>query len=506
MPRSKELICTIIGILKTGACYVPLDPDYPECRLNSMVDDCHPKVIITKINHKFKNGNIIVYTDFINENNISDINLSNYNSLCYNIFTSGSTGKPKSCMIPHKSVMNVLLHFQKVLKISKDDKIWSLSNISFDIFVLETFLPLISGCKLLICPPCVSSNPVELSQWINHETPTILQATPTQLSLIAKHIHKNTNMSILVGGEPVTQNMSLLLLNITPNVFNVYGPSETTIWSTYNKITSDNITIGDPISNTDCIILNKFNEYVPKLCIGELYITGIGLSYGYYNKEELNNQAFIFHNNIKYYKTGDLVKQNRNGNIEYIGREDFQVKIRGHRIELEEVIRSIETYEYVKRAVVKSILKNETSYLIGYLISDHQINISNLFEHLRSILPLFMVPSYIIQLPRFPETFNGKIDMNKLPSPFDINEKIKFINTSEYIKPETEIEIKLHNIWSKILGVDEISVNESFYNVGFVSIMTPAFTSNIEKEFGIVLTTEQLIKNSTIRTCSKLLN
>jgi acyl carrier protein len=200
------------------------------------------------------------------------------------------------------------------------------------------------------------------------------------------------------------------------------------------------------------------------------------------------------------------VKQSEQGELEYIGRNDFQIKIRGHRVEIEEIINVIETYKDVNmRATVKPFTKDGNIILTAYVTCGIEINTSKVLEYLRTKLPTFMVPNYVIQLSRFPETLNGKIDMNKLPSPFDTDHKISFINSNKYIKPKNKMENQIQTIWSKILGIEEISVVESIYNIGFTSIMLPNFLYAIKQEFNVVLTAEEFIKNSTIRTCAKLL-
>ncbi|XWV25970.1 non-ribosomal peptide synthetase [Tupanvirus soda lake] len=510
--RGKRFVITMLAILKTGACYVPMDPNYPMDRLKYMIDDCQPKYIIANPTHKI----VSCYDSIISIKNLVESDyehmelkkIHNPESLAYIIYTSGSTGKPKACMIKHKSIVNVLYHFRNLLHVNETDKIWSLTSISFDIFVLETLLPLISGAQLLLCPQCVSSNPVSLINWINNEKPTILQATPTQLSIIDKHIIPNPFLKILVGGEAVTTKLVISLKNITPQIYNVYGPSETTIWSTCKEIKEydNNVSIGKPISNTQCLVVNNFHQQVPRGTIGELLIGGIGVSSGYLHKPELTANKFVDINGSIFYKTGDLVKVNFDGDLEYIGRSDHQIKIRGHRIELEEITKTLESIDEIKRVQVVTREHNLQIVLVAFFTSSITLNISKILEFARTKLPSFMVPNYIIQIPRFPETLNGKIDTNKLPNPFDSNSGITYVSVTEYVEPRNETEQKLCAIWKQLLALEQISVCECVLNMGATSIMFPIFVNKIKEEFGIVLTIEQFIKNSTVEKCAVVLN
>jgi acyl-coenzyme A synthetase/AMP-(fatty) acid ligase len=333
-----------------------------------------------------------------------------------------------------------------------------------------------------------------------------LQATPTQFSLIGEHIYPNENMTILVGGEAITPKLTDILLLITKDLYNVYGPSETTIWSTCKKIhTSSDITIGKPISNTQCIILDNNHQPSPQGSIGELCIGGMGVSVGYLNRSDLTNTKFITIENSKFYKTGDLVRMNENTELEYIGRTDFQIKINGHRIELEEIINVMEQHNSVKRATVTTKENNGNIFIVAYYIG---INENNIIDHMRSKLPHYMVPNFTIWLPRFPETLNGKINMNQLPNPFNSNDSnIVFVNSGEMVEPRNELEQKLYDIFMDIIGCHTtISVTESIYNYGMTSVMIPRLIYQINKLFKKELTIQQFIENSTVSMCAKLLS
>lgn len=491
MQRSKEFVIVLLGVMKTGACYVPINPEYPPDKINDIIEDCKPKVVI--------NDALFCrcFGIFLNMDD-DDINLSTPLSKAYIIYTSGTTGKPKAIMITHKSILAVLNYFKVELDLSKHDKIFNLTNLTFDIMVLEIFLPLVSGCQLIICPQYIVNNPDELVAMINMEQPNVLQATPTQYSMIIDLLNENNNMNILIGGEAVTEKLMKRLFRVTSNVYNVYGPSETTIWSTCKKMTANGvISIGKPIDGTDCVILNNIQQAVPNGCIGELYIGGIGMTLGYLGG--IGADKFITYNNKRFYKTGDLVLLNENMDIEYIGRTDFQIKIRGHRVELEEINSVMEMHPHVKRAIVTVKQYNDNNILVAYYVGD---NDDTIMEFIKTKLPPFMVPNHLILLDRFPENSNGKIDMGKLPDLYDKNNV--FIHSNNIIKPKNPIEQKLHDLFVDIIGCGAISITDDVLNIGASSIMYPIFVSHINQTFGINITIGKFIQHPTIIECAEL--
>ena len=527
MRRGKNFVIVILAILKIGACYVPIDATYPDDRINYMIEDCKPKLLIQNTNANNTDRSTIVVTfeeiyqlaqnvelvELINFEEYYKLNKIVPDTIAYIIYTSGSTGKPKGCSIKHQSITNVLCYFKDLLNINQNDKVWSLTTISFDIMVLEVFLPLVCGCELLLCPQCVTEDPINLVQWINKHSPTVLQATPTQFNLIADHININQNMSILVGGEAITEKLAEKLLRITNNVYNVYGPSETTIWSTTNKITDPkNISIGKPIYNTQCVILNEINQCVPIGSVGELCIGGDGLSIGYLNRPDITLKKFIKINDKTFYKTGDLAKINYSFDIEYIGRTDFQVKINGRRIELGEIINTMELHNSINKAVVISKTKNDVSYLIAYYTGTNDVGI---FDYLRNKLPIWMVPNLIIHVQRFKETLNGKIDINALPDPFDENSNLEMshLRSNEIIEPQTNTEMIIHQIYLEVIkniypinNIKNISTKESIVYFGATSLTIMQLVSKLNKEFNIAIKFEDYYKISTIESCAKLID
>ncbi|VBB17590.1 NcpA [Yasminevirus sp. GU-2018] len=521
LKRGVRYLVTVLAVLKIGGCYVPIDADFPQERVTLITDDCNAKIMIdSDVYNSLVDTKSETFDDTLDKTLYRTMDSkidTKSEDRAYIIYTSGSTGRPKGCIVTNNSIVNVLEFFKRELKLTPRDRVWALTTISFDIAVLELFLPLVTGCELLLCPPCVSSNPIQLVDWINRDKPTVLQATPTQFSLIGDHIQRNTDMRILIGGEAVTQKLAKHLFRITDKIYNVYGPSETTIWSTVKQLreTDETVTIGKPISNTVCVVVGSDKKPVPKNCVGELCIGGIGVSQGYLNRPDLNSEKFITIdiNNLScsVYRTGDLVKITPHDEIEYIGRTDFQIKIRGHRIELEEIIHAIESHEDVDRATV-SVRKSLTGddHLIGYYVGRQQgeDDSRNINTYLRSRLPVYMVPSRLIWVPRFPETLNGKIDSNKLPNPFDPSQRdIQYVSSCRMVEPSTETEKVLHDIFQQVMGLSgPISIRESVLNLGASSIMYPIFVAKIRKAFSKEITIQNFLKHSTVEECAKFID
>jgi len=505
LPRGSDFICASIAVWKLGAAYVPLDQTYPVERLKHIVSDSNPVVVIT--NTKLPDFWPSFHLDSMENVAVGEVkSQSKSDSVAYLIYTSGSTGLPKACSVRHESIVNVAMHFNNVLNLKYDSQFWNLTSVSFDISVLEMFSPLINGSISTICPVCVGKNPVMLVNWINKEKPDVIQATPTMFSMIATHITPKNDLKILVGGEEIKPKLAKALLKITPNVYNVYGPSETTIWSTFSLITDpENIYIGKPISNTDCLVINSDYQPVANGVDGELAISGVGVSNGYHNNPKQTTDRFIQIKGIRFYRTGDIVRYKEN-NLQFICRADYQAKINGHRIELSEITLILENHPDIKEAVATIKNHNEVDHLVAYVIPSNKVDNSILFEYLKSKLPLAMIPSYIIQLPRFPETLNGKTDPKNLPMiDSDLN-GFSFVNTSKIVKPETETEKQLYTLWNEILKTGDFSVTDSIMYIGASSIILPVILKKTNDSFKISLTLEQLIKNSTVRQCGQLID
>ena len=484
LPRSIELISTLIGVLKSGACYIPIDPTYPEKRIEYMLENSDAKFLLTneelfqKLN--FENR-INVYSKEIkiqDYHNLKNVNTSTDRS--YIIYTSGSTGLPKGVVLKHQSLTNLCSYLNKNVEFLHEDceykNMASVTTVSFDIFVFETLVCLQRGLRIILANEDEQRIPQHLNELIKKNNVQLIQMTPSRMQIFLDNIDEIPNLNqlkyVTLAGEalPLRLRDELLKLGVK-KVYNGYGPSETTVFSTFTDVTKMNeINIGIPISNTQIYILDRNLNIVPIGVAGELYISGDGVGLGYLNREDLTNERYInnpFFSNSVMYKTGDICKYDNNGQIYYLERADNQVKIRGLRIELEEIENKMLEYPSIKKAkVIKQTIGNR-EIISAYYIATKRIRITELRKHLYSKLPNYMIPSYFTALDDFPYTPNGKIDKKSLPIPNGILQSEK----NNYIAPKTDLEIKLVSIWENILNMKPIGIKDNFFELGGDSIL-----------------------------------
>ena len=484
LPRSIELISTLIGVLKSGACYIPIDPTYPEKRIEYMLENSDAKFLLTneelfqKLN--FENR-INVYSKEIkiqDYHNLKNVNTSTDRS--YIIYTSGSTGLPKGVVLKHQSLTNLCSYLNKNVEFLHEDceykNMASVTTVSFDIFVFETLVCLQRGLRIILANEDEQRIPQHLNELIKKNNVQLIQMTPSRMQIFLDNIDEIPNLNqlkyVTLAGEalPLRLRDELLKLGVK-KVYNGYGPSETTVFSTFTDVTKMNeINIGIPISNTQIYILDRNLNIVPIGVAGELYISGDGVGLGYLNREDLTNERYInnpFFSNSVMYKTGDICKYDNNGQIYYLERADNQVKIRGLRIELEEIENKMLEYPGIKKAkVIKQTIGNR-EIISAYYIASKRIRITELRKHLYSKLPNYMIPSYFTALDDFPYTPNGKIDKKSLPIPNGILQSEK----NNYIAPKTDLEIKLVSIWENILNMKPIGIKDNFFELGGDSIL-----------------------------------
>ncbi len=477
--RSLEMIVSILAVLKSGAAYLPIDPTYPKNRIKYMINDSNLKLILTQNSVKThfddlpNSLSVDLNNSDIYSKPISNLDVINTpDDLAYLIYTSGSTGNPKGVMLTQKNVNNFIKGACDIIEFK--ETIVSVTTMCFDIFVLESLLPLQNGLKIVIANETEQNIPKALNELCIKNNVKMLQTTPSKMSLLLSdpnNLDYIKNLStIMLGGESFPYKLLQQLKSITDSkIYNMYGPTETTVWSSIKDLTEINsINIGKPIANTQMYILDKALNILPIGIPGELYIGGTGVSNGYLNRNKLTSEKFI---NNKYipndiiYNTGDIAKWLPNGEIDCLGRSDSQVKLRGLRIELGEIEKQILSFPNIDNSAV--CIKTDASdrqFLCGYFISKERISTSELKNYLSKFLPNYMVPSFLIQLEKFKYTPNGKIDKNSLPKP-DIA-----VN-SNIILPETDTERKLSKIWEELLQLSPISIDESFFNIGGDSIL-----------------------------------
>ncbi|WP_040281915.1 amino acid adenylation domain-containing protein [Psychroserpens damuponensis] len=510
LPRSIELIITLRAIMQCGAAYVPLDPSYPIQRLNYMLDDSEAKFLITTTivsSTLSLNATVLIQDDlFLNLNTFSSEPISveiNQNNIVYLLYTSGSTGKPKGVSITHKNLVNLLYSFIDKPGIKETDTLISITTISFDIAMAELFAPLLKGAKLILTNEETAKDTRLLLDVMTNESVTMMQATPaTWQMLLDSGWDKHLPIRAISTGEALPLELAQKILNSVNELWNLYGPTETTIWSAMTQITEtcNSIPIGRPLANTQLYIVNEENNLVAPGIIGELCIAGDGVSNGYWKRPELTADKFITnHFNTdtkdKLYRTGDLAKLLPNGDVLCLGRIDNQVKIRGQRIELGEIEQALDALEGVQSSVV---LLNENR-LVAHLIAseignENTIEINAWKTILKEKLPTHMIPQHFNVLKEFPVTLNGKIDRNAL-----LNLTPKPTKASSFTEPSTPSEKIILDIWKDCLDLEKIDINDDYFEIGGHSLIGVKVMARLEKETGNRVPLVALLKHSTIK-------
>ena len=522
--RSWHVIVAMLGIMKAGGAYMPVSPEFPIERVRYMFETANVKIALTygynveEKNTYFKDKKIeTIGLDSIDYSaNIVELeNYSQSEDLCYIIFTSGSTGQPKGVSVKHHNVVNYIHNDSCnlcVKSISGNYKrIVSVTNIIFDIFVTESLLPLLNGLTIYMANDEEIMSQSKLSKLIIENNIEVLQTTPTKMRSYLIDKNKLEYLSVLktiiLGGEALPKELVSDINRYTDaKIYNIYGPAETTVWSTNVEIIDDDITIGSPIANTQIYILDKNNKPLPIGVLGELCIAGEGVGKGYLNRPELTAEKFVpnpfateenHHGKIMYH-TGDLACWRTDGEIEYLGRIDTQVKIRGLRIELGEIENVMSGFAGIQLTVVADKRdKNNRQYLVGYYTSEHEIDEKELRSHLSTKLLKYMIPNYFMRLDTMPMTASGKTDRKNLPVPdFTMQER-------EYVEPESLTEKKLANIWEKYLQLDEIGKNDDFFECGGDSLLAISMTSEIEETFGVQISIKDVMEKSVLENLAK---
>ena len=517
LPRSIELLVTLIAIMKSGGAYVPLDPSYPKQRLQFMLDDSGARFLITIQDFSseiaFK-GEVLLLDKFIKELpeypiTSLDINVSLEDTV-YVLYTSGSTGNPKGVQVQHYNLVNFLYSMGNQPGLKESDRLLSITTISFDISGLELFLPLLKGATLVLANDETAKDGRILFEVIKKQNISVLQATPTTWQMLLDTGWQEEDvlpLKALCGGEALPMPLAKNILKRVDQLWNVYGPTETTIWSAVKKIgiDDDQITIGKPIANTRLYIMNQQGHLQTPGKTGELCIAGEGVAKGYWKRDDLNVEKFIknpFGTNgkSKLYKTGDVAFLNQDGEIQCLGRIDRQVKIRGHRIELGEIEESIQAQQGVRSNAV--IVKNDVIH--AFLVFDDVLgNQEELIAasrlELSRKLPIHMVPKEYHILEKLPTTLNGKIDRKALT----VNGQAKKLKS--FNGPRNDSEQMLVEIWKDCLGLDDIDIFSDFFELGGHSLMAIKMMSRIEEKTGNRLPLASLLEHSTIAKLSKLI-
>ena len=513
MDRSVEMMVGLLGILKAGGAYLPLDPTYPQQRLSFMLSDAAPSILLTKDSlitslpqsaarvlcldadqHLFFN-----YSDENPEANVNPFNLA------YLIYTSGSTGTPKGVQIQHRALVNFLHSMRREPGLTANDYLVAVTSLSFDIAALEIFLPLICGAQVEVVSRELAAQGQLLKERLIAGNATVMQATPaTWRILTGAGLEGLDNLQRWCGGEALNRELANHLIGEGSVLWNLYGPTETTIWSGLWRVApgSGSVLIGKPIANTQFYVLDEQLRPAPIGVPGELYIGGDGVGRGYMNRPELTADRFIanpfgYDKGSRLYRTGDVVKWKAEGELEYVERRDQQVKVRGFRIELGEVETALNEHPSVM--VSAAAVKEDgagNKRLVAYIVEEPGTGVSarELRENLREKLPEYMVPTQLMTIDALPLTPNGKVDRKKLPS----LEGMSLI-LNEYVAPRSMSEAMLAEIWQRALGVERVGINDNFFELGGDSIMTIQIIS-IARERGFQFTPKDLFQHQTIAT------
>jgi len=508
--RSAEMLVALLGILKAGGAYVPLDPAYPADRIEYVLSDANARVLITEsrlLQSLPKLSAEVLCLDRVaweRESSQSVQAAVRPENLAYVIYTSGSTGKPKGVQLEHRSVVNFLCSMQKEPGLCATDVLVAVTTLSFDIAGLEMYLPLISGARVVIASRETTYDARLLSQLLSRSGATVMQATPATWRLLFESGWKgDRKLKVLVGGEALPAELAQQLVAQCGPVWNMYGPTETTIWSSVYRVRGDEeriLPIGRPIANTTFYILDENRRPVSIGKEGELYIGGEGLARGYFERPELTAEKFVadpFRAGQRMYRTGDLARYREDGNVEFLGRIDHQVKIRGFRIELGEIEAVLEQHTAIRRAVVVAHddaagEKKLAAYVVPH--PDQLVSAASLREHVRRQLPDYMSPAAFIQLAALPLTPNGKVDRKALPAPSPSD----FYSGQDYVAPRDPVELKLANIWEQTLGLRPVGVKTSFFDLGGRSLLAARMFMKISREFGKDLPLSLLFQAPTI--------
>lgn len=506
LSRHIELLPALLGILKTGAAYVPLDPAFPQDRLDYMIENSQIKFLITESKHAQRFAQVksilienIESNSTLKENPKVSFDLENS---AYVIYTSGSTGKPKGVEISHRSLINFLLSMSQTPGMKASDRLLAVTTLSFDIAGLELFLPLVNGASIYLANQFDVMDGQALKDIISKNSINYMQATPsTWRLLLAAGWSGDPSFKILCGGEAFPKDLAYKLIPMVDSVWNMYGPTETTIWSTCKKLslTDANITVGNAIANTTLYILDESKNILPQGEEGELYIGGVGVAKGYYNRPDLTQERFINHpqSSELIYATGDLARINQFGELEVLGRLDGQVKVRGYRIELGEIEAQLNMHAgvNVSAAITKEVTPGDAR-IIAFVECEKNITMDEekLKEHLSQALPKYMIPSHFVFIEKMPQTLNGKIDKKTLGTIFQgANDTDKAREkTSEDSRTE---EMRL--IWQKVLEVKSVKDDDNFFDVGGNSLLAVTLSNKVTKHFGVSFQLRLLLEKPT---------
>lgn len=515
--RSCEMVVGTLGILKAGGCYVPMDPEFPPYRLEQMLTDAKPGVVVTqrKLADRLPSGNWrVLYVESIQPSDHSpDVVGLRPESLAYIIYTSGSTGTPKGVEIPHRAAVNFLQSMQDRPGMDEDDRLLAVTTLSFDISLLEIYLPLMTGAECVIASRQEVKDGRHLGHMLEEFGITVMQATPaTWRMLIEAGWHGKSDLRILCGGEALPRDLATRLIDKADVVWNMYGPTETTVWSTCDRVDSGEgtISIGRPIANTTVYVLDTNRRPVPVGFVGELYIGGVGLARGYHGKPALTSERFVEialpgGAKERVYRTGDLARWRADGKLECLGRTDFQIKLRGVRMELDDIEAHVASHPKVKQAVVvkRDDLPGGPN-LVAYVkpVGGSEGLTVALRQHVAERLPESMRPAFYSFVDEFPLTPNRKVDRRKLPAPQIDRSGME----TEFVPARTASEKLLADIFAEAFERERMGIRDNFFEMGGDSLLAVRILAQASEAFNRHIPVEAFLRYPTIEQLANYLH
>jgi amino acid adenylation domain-containing protein len=510
--RSLDVIVALLGVLKAGGAYVPMDPTYPSARVAFVLEDAKVSVLLSQqrlAGQLETSGTRVVCLDTDwdriahNSGGVQPITAPGSEDLAYVIYTSGSTGKPKGVEIPHRAVVNLLCSMRKRPGIKPSDVLVAVTTLSFDIAALELFLPLCVGARVVIVSRATASDGSQLLPQLIASEATMLQATPVTFRLLIEAGWSwSPRLTVLCGGEALPRELANQLLERSQAVWNMYGPTETTIWSSADRVTAGEgpVTIGTPINNTQFYVIDTEGQLAPIGKVAELYVGGDGLARSYYRRPELTAEKFVRglipdQPAVRLYKTGDMVRRLPDGTLEFLGRLDNQIKLRGFRIELGEIEAALLRHPAIRQAVVsvhEEVPGNKR--LVAYLITDGQaLTVTAIREFLTGKLPDYMLPSAVVRLQAMPLTPNGKVDRGALPAP----DAASVAPAKEFAPPRSSEEKTLAEIWAGVLRLERVGIWDDLFELGADSLHIFQIAARANKA-GMRIAAAMFLKHRTI--------
>jgi len=519
LERSIEMLVALLAVMKSGGAYVPLDPDFPAERIAQMVADAASPLIITQESLRETlpptSARLVVIEECdLSGDELPDVSperAASPSSSAYVIYTSGSTGTPKGVVIEHRSVVNFLLSMAEEPGLGPEDVLLAVTTLSFDIAVLELLLPLVVGARTVVASRDESTDGDLLQRLLADSGATVMQATPSSWRLLLEAGWTGgPGFKILCGGEALPIDLARDLQERAGSVWNMYGPTETTVWSTCHRLPSADapVLIGRPIANTQVYVLSRTLQPVPVGVPGDLWIGGAGVARGYLGRDELTAERFRpdpFQDadGSRMYRTGDVGRYLRDGNLEYRSRVDNQVKVRGFRIELGEIETAVSAHPAIRQAVATVLHPGSgDARIAAYLVpvdGEEFPSPSEVRNHLRQTLPQYMIPQYFVRVEELPLTPNGKVDRGQLPPPSDDAGLL----AEAFVDPRSPAERAVAEAWGEVLGVKRVSADANFFDLGGHSVLAVRAVARLRKELGVAVSLRQLFQAPSVETLAR---